>query len=89
MQGSPISKMGVAAPGVVFGIRRRGMLPQLTPQVAFLKNRNSGIDFSMKVSISCYITFIVPCGLSLLIDRPDGPVAVIQQTLTSSKVSME
>ncbi len=24
MQGSPISKMGAAAPGVVFGIRRQG-----------------------------------------------------------------
>ncbi len=27
MQGSPISKMGAAAPGVVSGIRPRGLLP--------------------------------------------------------------
>ncbi len=35
----------------------------------------------MKVSISYLITFIVCCGLSLVIDRPGRPVAVHETLL--------
>ncbi len=39
--------------------------------------------FYMKVSINCLNTFILSCGPSLVMDRPDRPVAVYMKVSIS------